>query len=64
MPFITQYSVANTLIVMRQDWLDNLGLSYPQTLDEMKDAAFHKRRSGRRRTEQYIRLHGRKAGTV
>ena len=28
MPFITQYSVANTLIVMRQDWLDNLGLSY------------------------------------
>ena len=34
MPFITQYSVANTLIVMRQDWLDNLGLSYPQTLDE------------------------------
>lgn len=37
MPFITQYSVANTLIVMRQDWLDNLGLSYPQTLDEMKD---------------------------
>lgn len=37
MPFIAQYSVANTLIVMRQDWLDNLGLSYPQTLDEMKD---------------------------
>lgn len=37
MPFIVQYSVANTLIVMRQDWLDNLGLSYPQTLDEMKD---------------------------
>ena len=37
MPFITQYSVAKTLIVMRQDWLDNWGLSYPQTLDEMKD---------------------------
>ena len=36
MPFIAQYSVANTLIVMRQDWLDNLGLSYPQTLDEKK----------------------------
>ena len=36
-PFITQYSVANTLILMRQDWLDNLGLTYPKTLDEMKD---------------------------
>ena len=22
---------------MRQDWLDNLGLSYPETLDEMKE---------------------------
>lgn len=36
-PFITQYSVANTLIVFRQDWLDNLGLKYPQTLEEMKE---------------------------
>ena len=35
MPFITQYSVANTLIVMRQDWLDNLGLEAPRTWDEM-----------------------------
>ena len=24
-------------MIIRQDWLDNLGLSYPQTLDEMKD---------------------------
>lgn len=36
-PFITQYNAANTLIVMRQDWLENLGLSYPTTLEEMKD---------------------------
>lgn len=36
-PFITQYNAANTLILMRQDWLDNLGLTYPTTLDEMKD---------------------------
>lgn len=35
-PFITQYQKANMLITMRQDWLDKLGLSYPQTLDEMK----------------------------
>lgn len=37
LPFITQYEAANTLIVMRQDWLDKLGLAYPQTLDEMKN---------------------------
>lgn len=36
LPFITQFSVANSLIVMRQDWLDKLGLSYPKTLDDMK----------------------------
>ena len=36
-PFITQYHTANTLIVMRQDWLDNLGLSYPTTLEEMRN---------------------------
>lgn len=36
LPFITQYEAANSLIIMRQDWLDNLGLSYPKTLDEMK----------------------------
>ena len=36
-PFITQYNAANNLIVMRRDWLDNLGLSYPTTLDEMKE---------------------------
>ena len=37
MPFITQYSVANTLIVMRQDWLDNLGLEAPTTIDEFEE---------------------------
>lgn len=36
-PFITQYKTANALIVMRQDWLDKLGLQYPQTLEEMKN---------------------------
>lgn len=36
-PFVTQYDVANTLIVMRQDWLDKLGLSYPETLEDMKE---------------------------
>jgi ABC-type glycerol-3-phosphate transport system substrate-binding protein len=35
MPFITQYNAANALIIMRQDWLDNLNLAYPTTLDEM-----------------------------
>lgn len=35
-PFITQYNKANTLIVMRQDWLDKLGLEYPKTLDDFK----------------------------
>lgn len=35
-PFITQYNAANNLILMRKDWLDKLGLSYPKTLDEMK----------------------------
>ncbi|MEG0741106.1 MAG: extracellular solute-binding protein [Clostridia bacterium] len=36
LPFITQYAVANALISMRKDWLDNLGLAYPTNLDEMK----------------------------
>lgn len=36
LPFINQYSVANSLIMMRQDWLDNLGMKYPTNLDEMK----------------------------
>lgn len=35
-PFITQYNASNAMIIMRQDWLDNLGLSYPETLDDMK----------------------------
>ena len=34
-PFITQYNASNAMIIMRQDWLDNLGLSYPETLDDM-----------------------------
>ena len=37
LPFITQYEAANSLIVMREDWLDNLGLSYPKTLEDMKE---------------------------
>lgn len=37
LPFITQYETANSLVIMRQDWLDNLGFSYPETLDEMKE---------------------------
>lgn len=36
MPFITQYNKANALVMMRGDWLEKLGLSYPTTLDEMK----------------------------
>ena len=36
-PFITQYNAANTLLTTRQDWLDNLGLSYPTNLQEMRD---------------------------
>lgn len=35
-PFITQYNASNAMIIMRQDWLDHLGLSYPETLDDMK----------------------------
>ena len=35
-PFIVQYNAANTLLILRQDWLDNVGLSYPKTLDEMR----------------------------
>ena len=35
-PFITQYNAANVLLITRQDWLDNLGLSYPKTLEEMR----------------------------
>lgn len=35
-PFITQYKVANTLIMMRQDWLDAVNMSYPTTLEEMR----------------------------
>lgn len=40
LPFITQYSVANTLIGMRGDWLEKLGLSYPTNLEEMKDVLY------------------------
>ncbi len=36
-PFITQYSSANALITMRQDWLDKLNLTYPTNLQEFKD---------------------------
>lgn len=36
LPFINQYNVANSLIMMRQDWLDKLGMKYPTNLDEMK----------------------------
>ena len=36
-PFIMQYDTANTLIIMRQDWLDNLGLSYPETVEEFTE---------------------------
>lgn len=36
-PFITQFKTANTLIVMRQDWLDNLGLEYPETLEDFEN---------------------------
>lgn len=36
-PFITQFKSANSLIVFRQDWLDKLGLKYPETLEEMKE---------------------------
>ena len=36
-PFITQFKSANTLVVMRKDWLDKLNLKYPETLDEMKE---------------------------
>lgn len=34
-PAVSQ-AIANALIVMRQDWLDQLGLTYPKTLEEMK----------------------------
>lgn len=37
LPFITQYNAANALIIFRQDWLDKLGLKYPETLDDMKN---------------------------
>lgn len=37
MPFINQYKSANALIIMREDWLENVGLFYPTTLDEMKE---------------------------
>lgn len=36
-PFITQYEAANRLIIMRQDWLDNLNMRYPADLREMKE---------------------------
>lgn len=41
-PFINQFTAANTLLTMRADWLKNLGLKYPETLDDMKNvlAAF------------------------
>lgn len=35
LPAVSQ-AVANTLIVMRQDWLNKLGLAYPKSLEEMK----------------------------
>lgn len=35
LPAVSQ-AIANALIVMRQDWLDELGLAYPKNLDEMK----------------------------
>ena len=35
LPFITQYNAANALIIFRQDWLDKLGLKYPETLDDI-----------------------------
>ena len=35
-PFITQMTKANTLILMRQDWLDAVGMEYPKNLDEMR----------------------------
>lgn len=37
LPFIVQYNVANALIAMRQDWLDNLNMEYPETLEDMKN---------------------------
>lgn len=40
LPFITQYSVANSLIAMRGDWLAALDLSYPTNLDEVKDVLY------------------------
>lgn len=36
-PFVTQMHKANSLILMRQDWLDAVGMEYPKTLDEMRD---------------------------
>lgn len=36
-PFIEQYHAANTLLIMRGDWLEKLGLAYPKTLDEMAE---------------------------
>lgn len=36
-PFINQLNSANALIVFREDWLDKLGLKYPETLEEMKE---------------------------
>ncbi len=33
-PFITQFTTANALVMMRQDWLDAVGMEYPTTIDE------------------------------
>ena len=35
-PFINQFNKANALIGMRGDWLEALGLEYPETLEDMK----------------------------
>ncbi len=34
-PFVNQFTAANSLLVMRADWLEKLGMNYPATLDEM-----------------------------
>lgn len=36
-PFTPQLNVGNTLIILRQDWLDNLNMEYPTNLEEFKD---------------------------
>lgn len=36
LPFITQMNKANSLPSFRQDWLENLGMKVPETLEEFK----------------------------